>query len=122
MTTGLDETACLANAFNETAVATPGTAFRCAPGSSGVLCATCDEGMYFKGKKCVSCEVEVASSGMATALALVFVGVAVYVGHRVFMRKYAGELLRTLHRVRRKMKARAKKEPVKPADLAAGDV
>jgi len=92
---------CYANKFNETESATPATAFGCAAGSTGVLCATCSKDMYFKGTKCVRCDQTAVSPGFRAALigsASLLIG---YVAFKCVVRRHAAAITKVLHKMRR---------------------
>ena len=49
---------------------TPFSAFRCAEGHTGVLCAECQAAWYWKRKACLPCDADFTSSGTFAALAV----------------------------------------------------
>ena len=80
---------------------TPASAFQCATGHAGVLCAKCEQGWYFKRKKCRRCDAEFVSSGAFVAIACLLGAALVHLLYKLVLRRYAVPILEHLHLVRR---------------------
>ncbi len=84
---------------------TPFAAFYCTDGYRGALCATCNTGYYFRAKKCHRCKDELLSPGAIAALTAISILATCVVLYPLIARRYAKDMKRVLHRMRRKVRA-----------------
>ena len=92
------------NAANDDgrAILTPATAWRCATGHRGVLCASCNASYFYKKKRCVPCDVEFTmSAGTQAALAALGLALAAFLALKLVVKRYREQIKRALHKLRR---------------------
>ena len=80
---------------------TPYTAYFCAHGHRGPLCAVCDDSFYFKDNWCQSCDSEALSPGMVLAFAVLGSFLVLYLAFCYLARKHAEAMKPIMKRVRR---------------------
>ena len=107
-------TSCLAaSRHNATVRITPATAYTCAKGHTGVLCAACDDGFYFKTKRCLRCNETVMSPRLVTVLIVVSSLAALYVAFRLVLRTIADKVIKTLHLMRKRLRRKRRDKRIK---------
>ena len=83
---------------------TPSVAFNCTAGHRGALCAECSEGFYFRRKVCHACAEEFLPHTTVAAIVSVLSLAVLLALFKLAMHKYAGDMLRALHRLRRALR------------------
>ena len=81
----------------------PLTAFRCAEGHAGVLCASCQDGYYNRKHRCWRCDEDFDVLGTPLVRALVATlgaSLALLLAYKLFVRRHRRAILRVLSRMR----------------------
>jgi len=99
---------CVVNA-NASASRDPASAYACAEGHEGTLCAACGAGYFWRHARCERCDAAALNAAAKTTLWALVAGAALTVALKLCMRRRAGRMLAHLHVVRRSVRQRERR-------------